>query len=377
MNIQKNINTIGIGVFLLFLSLPAVFGIILPKRTNALIENRRLADVPQLPTSWQEFKSLPSKFDAYYADHFGFRWSLLFVYRHLKFYIHDTSINTALFGNEKGWIFYNNKKDGDSINDFRNINRFSKRQMNLFIERIKQKQQWLAQRNIEYLFVIAPSKQYIYPEYLPEYIKPTVDRNLIEQLSLEMQKHPEIHFLNLTPAIRHAKSNKLLYYKADSHWYYFGANIAQYEIAKKLLAIFPQQIYPSLHPDSLFKKHKFYGELARYMGLEKYFEEENYVPQLAECATDTQPKNRVFKQSFSTHCESGNLSAIVFRDSFFTILQPFMSLYFKDVEYIWQKMTFVTAEKALQRNKPDIMIEEWVDRYLPKSLPPTYVYKKK
>lgn len=359
---HKILNYIGIGIFILFLSLPTIFGILLPNSSNVQIENRRLADLPAMPKNLQEFKLMPNKIDDYYADHFGFRWSFLYIYRHLKYFIHDSPIKIAKFGNEPGWIFYDSKKDGDNIGNYRNINHFSKKQLQSFIFKIKAKQKWLADRGIKYLFILAPSKQYIYPEYLPDYIKATNQQNIISQLSEELSLHPEINFLNLTPVLKRAKKNRLLYYKADSHWNLFGANIAQFEIAKKLAQLYPEHIKPYLHPDDIFKPEKFQGGLAQRMGLGSYFEEQNFVPQLNACATNLIPKKTIFNQTFSTQCSQDGLNAIIFRDSFFSSLQPYISLYFSSSQYIWKNLSVARLKKYVDTNTPDIVIEERVDR---------------
>lgn len=361
---NKNINYFIIGTFILFLSLPTIFGLLLPKRTNSMIENRRLNDLPEPPKSWQELKQTPKRYDEYYADHFGFRWSLLFLYRHLKFFIHDSPLETAMFGNKPEWIFYNSKKDGDNVGDYRNINQFSQKQLNNFIFKIKKRQRWLAERGIKYLFVIAPSKHYIYPENLPNYIKQTKNQNLVSQLTQELSRYPEINFIDLTSVLIHAKQDKLLYYKGDPHWNHHGANIAQYAIAKKLMLMFPGKIQPYFHLDDVFQRKSYQGGLAQVMGLGEYFKEQISVPQLNPCVTDYSPKNKRYNQTFTTQCSDQGLTTVVFRDSFFTNLQPYVSLYFSKSQYIWKTMNIDRMEKLIGNNYPDLVIEEKVDRYL-------------
>jgi len=360
------LNYFIIGTFALFLSMPAIFGLILPKRTNSLIENRRLKDLPSKPATWTEFKEAPKEFDNYYADHFGFRWSLLFLHRHLKFFIKDSPLETVFFGNEDGWIFYNSKSDGDVLGDYRNINQFSKKELTTYVAKLKQKQKWLKNKGIEYLFVIAPSKHYIYPEKLPKYITRLNTQNLVSQLTQELKLHPEIKFIELAPKLISAKKNLLLYFKADSHWNYFGANIAQFEIAKKIKSLFPNRVTPILYPQSTFTEHEVQGELALIMGLGSFFKEKESVPNLDSCARNYTPNKIKYSQTFSTKCSSGGINAVIFRDSFFTDLQPFMSLYFDYSKYIWKKMSLQQLDNIinLEYGKPDLIIEEIVDRYL-------------
>ena len=368
---MKKLNLIIIVLFISCISLPAIFGLILPQRTNSFIENRRLAEQPQVPTTWQEFKNLPLLFDKYYTDHFGFRWSLLHVYRHLKFVINDSPIDSSIFGKEKGWIYYASKVHGDVIGDYRNINQFSDNQLETLIKELKEKQQWLAKQNIEYIFVIAPSKHYIYPEFLPDYIQPIQQTNLVKQLNDALLKHPEINFVNLAPPLKKAKDSQLLYFKADTHWNFFATNIAQFQIAQVLAHLFNQDITPYLYSHNEFtQKEEMQGDLAQYMGLGQYFKEEKITPEFDPCSQYS-PKDR---KLFTTQCSGSDLNSLIFRDSFFSSLQPFISQYFKNSTFVWEKMTYKRAQERILINKPHVVIEEWVDRYLPKNLNPQYEY---
>jgi hypothetical protein len=44
-------------------------------------------------------------------------------------------------------------------------------------------------------------------------------------------------------------------------------------------------------------------------------------------------------ESFETICPGKRLSVLVFRDSFFTAVQPYFSQYFGRVKYIWRRMS--------------------------------------
>lgn len=358
----NKINGLIILVFAVFLILPALFGIIFPARTNSLIENRRLADLPSLPENIEDLAGFPDQLETYYQDHFGFRWSLLYLYRHIKYFIGDTSIDNAVFGKKQGWIFYSNKADGDVIGNYRNINRFSGKELEKFLKYLNYKQQWLKKQGIEYLFVIVPSKHYIYPEYLPDYIHRLPEQNVVTQLEEALKNNSKINYLNLRPALLDAKNKKqLLYFKSDTHWNYYGGNIGQFEIAKKLAELFPNKIEPILFNDEQFTEHDQYqGDLALYMGVGEYFTEEIRHPRFPSCTKIPDGKSK----QFSTSCKHSGLSALIFRDSFFTKLQPYISQYFQTSTYIWKKMNLKQADEYINKHKPDIVIEEWVDRYL-------------
>jgi hypothetical protein len=240
------------------------------------------------------------------------------------------------------------------------------------IRHLKSKQQWLAEQGIEYLFVLAPSKHYIYPEKLPDHIVALNKTNLSDQLAEELNKHPTINFVYLKPHLIEAKqrSSELLYYKADSHWNYDGANVAQYVIAKKLRELFAERIMPNKDLMKSVELINYQGDHSRYMGIEAHFEESSKTPKLDDCTVSNKPDEANFNKTFTTKCLNSGLTTVVFRDSFFTNLQPFISSYFDQATFIWSKMKFKTAKLWINKDKPDVIIEEWVDRYLPNTYSP-------
>jgi len=70
------------------------------------------------------------------------------------------------------------------------------------------------------------------------------------------------------------------------------------------------------------------------------------------------------EHSFSTNCPQGELRAVVFRDSFFEALVPYISLNFKEVIYLWKQYDPKNVEELFRVFKPDIVIEEIGERIL-------------
>ncbi len=356
-------NYIILSIFIVSIVLMSVFGIIVPKNSNEALEKYRISQLPPKPKDLSQWLKLPKEINTYYANHFGFRFPLLSLYRHIKFALGDAPLKTAFFGTEPGWIFYKSQTDGDIIGDYRNINSYSPKQLQSIVARLLAKQKYLKQQGVKFLYVIAPSKHYIYPEYLPTYIKPLEKENKIEQLVSELKKHPEINFVYLAPLLQQAK-NQRLYFKADTHWNSLGANIAQYEIAKKIKQLFPNKIKPFKLDKNEFTIEDYQGDLAQYMGLGDYFIEKQFIPQLDDCSSNYLPKKKKYNQTFSTKCRENGLDLLVYRDSFFSSLQPFISTYFDDATFIWKSLHLPDLKKQLKLSKPDLVIEEKVDRYI-------------
>ena len=356
--------------FICFIFAPSVKSIFKPEYAQENFEQRRLEAFPEIPDSWSDIKSYPEAFESYYKDHFGFRPTWVSQYRNLKNSVHDPVVDKVIFGTESGWLFFNDKKGNDVIGDYRNINQFSEHSLNQFINNIKLKQAWLAKQNIEYLFIIAPSKHYVYPEYLPSKYQPIAKINLKQQLADELKKHPDINYIDLTQTLIDGKKERQMYLKNDTHWTDYATNLVQFKIATTIENIFPKKIKPNTKPWGDFNSTiNHTGDLSIMNGTTTQFKETRTLPAFKQCAETPLQEKKKYNDTFDTNCD-GHIQALVFRDSFFSNLQPFVSEYLGLSRFVWEPMTFKAAEKHINDTHPDIVIEEWVDRFLPKLRPP-------
>jgi hypothetical protein len=222
---------------------------------------------------------------------------------------------------------------------------------------------WLAQRGIQYMFVIAPDKQSVYPEHLPSWLKPIRHHTKLDQFFDYMRTHSTVTVLDLRPALRAAKQIAPTYYKTDSHWNSFGGFVACQQILKNLPQKTPTTGWLSL--DSFeFEKEKFTGgDLTILLG-GVYGEEDDvalvpksHFPPLVE--TVQNPKFAVSTCFTSNYSAEG--TCIVFRDSFGPALMPFLGYHFKTVGYFWLPGGFDT--NCIDETKPNVVISEIVERH--------------
>ena len=65
-----------------------------------------------------------------------------------------------------------------------------------------------------------------------------------------------------------------------------------------------------------------------------------------------------------SRCKGEQLTLLVFRDSFFSVLEPYFMRKFKRALFVLGKPNVATAEHYLQTVKPDVFIEQWAERNL-------------
>lgn len=60
------------------------------------------------------------------------------------------------------------------------------------------------------------------------------------------------------------------------------------------------------------------------------------------------------------------IRALIYRDSFFAFMQPFVSAWLGEPTYVHGRLKRTAAVEWIAELKPDVVIEEWVDRSLPR-----------
>jgi alginate O-acetyltransferase complex protein AlgJ len=306
-------------------------------------------------------------FDKYYSDHFGLRELFNEYYKLIKFKLGDSPSNDVTIGKD-GWLFLGSikkgyKKYGDPMGDARNVNLYSESDLKKFGTYMVALQKWLKDKGIEYVLVIAPNKHTIYFDKLPDYISKVNPYSSTDQLVDYLKSHTNVPVVDLRKVLIEKKNENQLYYKTDTHWNHYGANIAQYEIMLQIEKLFPGLISPEM---VLLKQEVGGGgDLSSFMGVTDFTELQSQPIFHNTCNPVKYPKDAKPTDVHSFFCDDQKLSAVIFRDSFFSALQPYFSRKFKRSTYISKMIDYSLLEKYVSSENPDIVIEEWVERKLP------------
>ncbi len=366
-----------ITLFIIGISAPALWMTLLPAEPWSITEKRKLAELPSVPVALSEVPEFFSKSEQYLLDHFGFRDFLIMrYYREIKKRFGISGMDSRVLLGNDGWFYY--IAEGQ-LEDYLGKSRLSKNQLKEWIKERNRRYQWLKQRNIEYLLIIPPGKQTIYPEHLPDGLGQINNTSRLDQLVEYHNRNPLPYLLLLQEPLLHAKStSQPLYYKSDTHWNLRGGYIAFSNIIKVLEEKFP---------DASFHKNFSFGpdvirscetdptkcDLAR-MTMQHTDTSEAYAT-IEEYNSCVRPHNfnrygftnlqlKPDTPSFASGCKQHDLSALIFRDSFFVALHPFMQENFKHAVYLWKDYDQSNIEEFLKIATPDIVIEEVAERHL-------------
>ena len=198
-------NALAVFGFCLTVFIPFIFGFVQSDLEISTSENRKLAIFPQAPQSVAEIQAYPEALAGYYSDHFGFRDFLVGQYKNLKFALGDSTSENLTLGKD-GWMFLGNtneayKKHGDPFGDVRNKNVYSEKELDAFANNISAFKDWLKERGVEYVFVIAPNKHTIYFDKLPDYVKRVDKHSATDQLVEHLTKNTDVEIVDLRAAL--------------------------------------------------------------------------------------------------------------------------------------------------------------------------------
>ncbi|PZO43813.1 MAG: hypothetical protein DCF19_04075 [Pseudanabaena frigida] len=361
----------ALRIFDNLLILTFILGLFLPlalthNRDESSIEKRRLAAFPELKWNQKAAIAFPSQFEAFFNDHFGLRDQLTQVYALYSFMLRSSFNPKVLIGLDD-WLFYVNPTEGNSLEDYRRNDPLTTEELRNWKSSLEEKYLWLKAQGIQYFFVVVPDKYSIYPEYMPSHIRQVGKQTRLDQL-LEFMQDSEVPILDLRPALIQAKKQGQLFYKTDTHWNDFGAAIAQYEIMRTIQKYHPNISPISYSPEDFAMTEFRSGDIANMLNISYLLKE--MVPKLQK----TLPLCKKYileektedpkKASFVTECRSEMPKALIFRDSFFINLQPYISQYLSKSLYVWEWSDLNLLKKYVKYNHPDIAIEERVERHL-------------
>jgi alginate O-acetyltransferase complex protein AlgJ len=334
-------------------------------------ERRQLASCPALPRTMPQVLAFPRQADAWLADHFGLRSSILAVNSRIKVLglgVAPSLQADVLIGRD-GWLYYT----GDRALDYMlRRNPFTQPELDAWCAIAEAQRKWLEARGIGYLLVIAPNKESIYPEHLPAWLHIPERPSRADQLVTALHARTQVDVLDLRPVLREAKSARRVFQVTDTHWSTLGAHAAYMAIMDRMVASFPEVRPRPLSEFHQAQKWHSGGDLARLLGVDDILREELYwvapiskaqskriaTSELASLATWTTGSKPVVTERPSGAIRRG----FFLRDSFGEALLPLLSEHFSRAVYLWWSAGF--PAEAIAREKPDILVIELVERTL-------------
>lgn len=344
------------------------------------VEKRELNNFPELQQ--QSITEFTQAFDAYFQDHFGLReWFINRYHREASKRFGVSGVPDVVKGHE-GWLYLSHNS---ILDDLKGRLNFSDPEKKAFWNHLITKEVWFDTHNIAYIFLIAPNKQSIYPEYLPSHFQSSPKPSRLDELLKTQPVYGGASLLDVRSDLRMERNNSRLYNKSDSHWNTQGAYLAYLALMKSNKVLFPKvQAQEKFHFIPKWKNTPG-GDLAEM--IEK---KDSTVEQRPVLKTETfasrlkniqEPLTSFLASSqlqvYQTKKANRSLKVLVLHDSFLGILSPFISESYGDVLYINRYQNDATSsflnesklKELVLMFKPDLVIEELVERNLPNFVP--------
>ena len=348
-------------VFLLFLPIADNLFRIFPD--TELLENRPLVAFTTITEG--NIQSFPTNFENYYNDNFGLRKYLIKANNILYIKLLSFSPNRMVVLGMDDWLYLAGKDEAI----FRYKQKHTEEELKLYFDILKKRKDFFEKEDIQYFIIIAPNKQSLYPEYMPEYIQRLNENSEYDQITEYLSKNSLDVNIDVKKALFKEKmKGKLVYYKTDTHWNNYAAFIAYQEIMKKFEIYYPE-LKPVPLTDFNISEKQYSGDLAKMLGMEEYFNENvpNFIPKNVRKANFEKINSvdgiATKSPMLLSECKScSNITSVIIRDSQAEPLIPFLAEHFSRIVYIPEAEDPAIIHAIIKNEKPNIVLFERVER---------------
>ncbi len=319
----------------------------------------RWREFSQAPEQWNLLslaKSLDGLLPAYeqhFNEHFLGRERLIRLDYDFRLHVlGETVYHDVLIGKD-GWLYYTGE---GNLDYYQRSTPLSPAQLAAITRRIEATQTALRARGIAFALVVAPNKETIYPQYLPDGVPVLGQESQLDQL---LAYAPGLPILDLRPALLAERSSAQLYFRTDTHWNPYGAYLAYRAVLDGLR---PQLSLPAQRLEDFERTSQdSRGDLAALLMTSAPLREESIdlTPRFTRRAVFPATEGRTV---VSQVADVSLPAAVIYRDSFFNGLTPYFAEHFHQAVYLWSydvDLDFIDAQK------PDLVLLEVAERYLP------------
>lgn len=303
---------------------------------------------------------------AWFDGHFAFRAWLVRAQAWLRFQLTRVSPLPTVWRGREGWWYY--AGDG-ALEETLNLTLLTPVELDAWCETLQHTSDWLHARGIAYVFVVAPGKQTIYPEFLPDGLHPRGGPTRVDQVVEALRTRTSVPVLDLRDALSAARAagGPALFHQTDTHWNDVGAAIGYREILKALPPVAGLAPPLGVEAFSLTPTPQPGGDLANMLGLDDTIRETELrlTPRQPRRARIIEPPTR--ERGFGvprmvTVVDDRSLPrAVFYRDSFGSALIPFLAEHFQRMVALWE---YDVVPATVRDEQPQVVIQEWVGRRL-------------
>lgn len=294
---------------------------------------------------------------------FSFRKLAYTIAMNVRFFVIKDNFFNEVYTRDHYWLSHINNL---SLDDYQNVTPLTTEELQKIQINLDNLQAELTKMGIKFYVIMPPNKNTIYPEYLTPEIPVIGNQSRLSQLLEYQLDHGSVKIIDIRERLNRVKQAERVYYETDTHWNPRGAFEGYRALIETIQKDFPSVKPLDLEDCQITKAQKWQGDLSRMSGwLNAYSTYDAIIP-------PSNPKSTVRKEKIDdvqyTYFENESPElpkAIIFRDSFFTVMQPFMAQNFSELIDIW---TYKVDFDLIEQEKPDIVIFLMTERIIQRLL---------
>ena len=326
-------------------------------------ENRELSEFPSPKTEEGKINvEWLSQAGDYFQEHFAFRNELVTGNALLHGRLLETSTADGVIQGKNGWLYYK-----DSLDDYLGQDLLSDRSLFNIAHMLSMTQQALEEKEVNFLFTIAPNKNSLYGDNMPYYDKLKVSDQTNRENLEGWLKTEKVAYADLYQALM--EEDEVLYHARDSHWNNKGAALAADVLMDAL-----GKDHDSYEGESYTVRRDYTGDLdtmlyplASTADDEIYYDKETTYATVEEIQSNFDPRITTVNP-----VKEGSL--VMYRDSFGNALLPYMADAYANA-YFSRGIPYQLMD--VETHSADTVIIERAERFLPEmsQFPPVLTAK--
>lgn len=295
-------------------------------------------------------QTLASRFDSFPA-----RDKMVNFVTESRLWMGDRVFHDVIVGAD-GWLVYATDRGMDK---FQNARPLSEAELADYEKSLLDFQAIVETNGAYLLFVAAPYKNTVYPEFVPAEIQPIGQVSRLDQILELLARHPSIQTLDLRPALLAAKQDAQIYYSTDTHWNDLGGLAAYQAIIESLQPTFPQLVPRQISDFRVSMQSPKVMDLSFIMGSASLAEER---VQLTPLFKETSRADSMILPSgrhvtFARNKNPDLPVALFFHDSFLYTVMPFLSEHFSRTFYVdMQAGNDMLPRAWVEQVQPDVVV---------------------
>lgn len=313
------------------------------------IGNEESSALPSITNEDGSFNTnILSDLGNYFEQHFAFRSEIITADAEIQSKVFGVSNLDSVIVGKDGWLYY-----ASTLDDYMGQNALSEQQIEGIVHNLTLVQQRVEEHDAKFLFTVAPNKNTLYPEHMPNYYHADKSAERNRDLLNAALAHSSVDHCDLFPVFE--KQDETLYFARDSHWNNKGALLAYNEILSKL-----GKPHDDFSSTTSTQREDVVGDLSKMIYPSSSVAELNYYYDAEgtyRYATDT---SSVEEPLIRTNNDNAQGTLFMYRDSFGNALLPFFASAFADA--VFSKSFPIMVDYALEQYQPNDVVFEIAER---------------